>query len=33
MVKFGAYMGQVMPAIQAEVQRGVQELQQSQTPK
>ena len=30
MLKFGAYMGQIMPAIQAEVQRGVQELQQSQ---
>ena len=30
MLKFGAYMGHVMPAIQAEVQRGVQELQKSQ---
>jgi hypothetical protein len=26
MLKFGAYMGQVMPGIQAEVQRGVQQL-------
>ncbi len=28
MQKFGAYMGRVMPAIQAEVVRGIQELQQ-----
>jgi len=33
MLKFGVYMGQVMPAIQAEVQRAVQELQQSQPSK
>lgn len=30
MLKFGAYTGQIMPAIQAEVQRVVQELQRSQ---
>lgn len=29
MLKFGAYMGQIMPAIQAEIQRGVQERQES----
>ena len=30
MLKFGAYMAQVMPAIQSEVQRGVQEQQKTQ---
>jgi len=30
MRKFGAYMAEVMPAIQTEVQRGVQEQQKSQ---
>ena len=33
MQKFGAYMGDVMPAIVAEVRRGVQELQKSQPQK
>jgi uncharacterized protein len=33
MQKFGAYMGDVMPAILAEVQRGVHELQKSQPQK
>ena len=28
MQKFGAYVGRVMPAIQAEMMRGIQELQQ-----
>lgn len=33
MRKMGVYMAQVMPAIQAEVQRGVQELQQERQEK
>ena len=33
MLKFGTYMSEVMPAIQQEVQRGLQEIKNTQTRK